>query len=152
MVTSIGVDVTHGKLYIRPSARLAFEEAVVFWPDGPATLTLERETATRSLEANAYYWAVVVKALADHTGYTADETHETLKIMFLPKDVALRTGNGEVIAEFVIGGSTRELSVGEFYDYVERIRQWAFVTLDVDIPPGDPAWRSSSSPRRDLLT
>jgi hypothetical protein len=139
--TTIGVDITHGKLYIRPSARAALEEAVLVWPDGPATLTVEREAATRSLEANAYYWGVVVKALADHTGYTADETHEVLKIKFLPKDVALRTGMGEVVAEFVIGGSTRTLTVGEFFDYVERIRQWAFEALDVDIPPADPTWR-----------
>ena len=114
---------------------------MLVWPDGPATLTVEREAATRSLEANAYYWGVVVKALADHTGYTADETHEVLKIKFLPKDVALRTGMGEVVAEFVIGGSTRTLTVGEFFDYVERIRQWAFEALDVDIPPADPTWR-----------
>jgi len=138
----VPVDIVHGKLHVSPSARTALQEAVLLWADGPATLTLERETVTRSAQANAYYWSVVVKALADHTGYTPNETHDTLKIMFLPKDVALRTGTGQVIAEFVIGGSTRELNVREFYDYTERIRQWAFDTLKVSIPPGDPAWRA----------
>jgi hypothetical protein len=152
---SIEVDIIHGKLHVTPSARVALQDAVLTWSDGPATLTIERETATRSQQANNYYWAVVVKALADHTGYTPDETHEVLKIMFLPKDVALATGTGQVIAEFVIGGSTRGLSVPAFFDYVERIRQWAFEALDVDMPPPDPAWRGKEDPRfadRELAT
>jgi len=148
MIATIPVDIVHGKLHISGSARSAIQEAVLVWSDGPATLTVERESATRSPQANAYYWGVVVKSLADHTGYTPDETHDVLKIKFLPKDVALRTGTGTVIAEFVIGGSTRALSVGEFYDYVERIRQWAFDALEVDIPPGDPAWRGKEPESR----
>jgi hypothetical protein len=141
MTIVIPVDIVHGKLHIGRSHRTALQEAVLVWPDGPATLTLEREAATRSRDANAYYWGVVVKGLADYTGSTPDDMHDVLKIMFLPKDVAIKTGVGEVVAEFVIGGSTRELTVTEFYDYVERIRQWAFEKLDVDLPPGDPAWR-----------
>jgi hypothetical protein len=138
----IPVEIVHGKLHVGASERSQLQEAVLLWPDGPAQLTLEREQATRSREANAYYWAVVVKALSNHTGSTPDEMHELLKVMFLPKDVAIKTGNGAVVAEFVIGGSTRELTIGEFYEYVEQIRQWAFEKLDVDMPPGDPGWRS----------
>ena len=141
MNIEVPVEIVHGKLHIGASQRSQLQEGVLLWPDGPATLTVEREQVTRSQQANAYYWAVVVKALAEHTGYTPNETHEQLKVMFLPKDVAIRKGNGEVVAEFVIGGSTRELTVSEFYDYVEHIRQWAFETLGVDMPPGDPAWR-----------
>jgi hypothetical protein len=142
MNAGIPVDIVHGKLQVSGSARSALQEALLTWPDGPATLTVEREAATRSREANAYYWSVVVKALAVYTGYTPDETHDVLKIKFLPKDVALRTGTGDVVDAFVIGGSTRELSISEFYEYVEQIRQWAFEAFNVDIPPGDPAWRS----------
>jgi len=138
---AVGVDVVRGKLRVGASARAALQEAILAWPDGPVTLAIEREEATRSTQANAYYWAVVVKALTDHTGYTPDEMHDILKVKFLPKAVALATGNGEVVAEFVLGGSTRELTIAEFYDYVEHIRQWAFELLDVSIPPGDPAWR-----------
>lgn len=141
MTAEIPVDVIHGKLHVSPSARTALQDAILTWPDGAATLTVAREQVTRSVQANNYYWAVLVKALATHTGYTPEETHEHLKIQFLPKDVALRTGTGEVIAAFVIGGSTRELSIAEFGDYVDRIRQWAFEWLNVDIPPGDPLWR-----------
>jgi hypothetical protein len=134
------VEVVAGKLHVNASALSLLQEGVLTWPDGPVTVTIEREQATRSPQANAYYWGVVVKILAEFTGHTPDETHDVLKLKFLPKDVALATGMGEVVAEFVIGGSTRELTVGAFYDYVERIRQWAFEALDVDIPPADPEW------------
>ena len=107
MRAEIPVEIVHGKLDIGPSWRMALQESLLVWPDGPATLVVEREQATRSVQANAYYWGVVVKALATHTGYTPDETHDALKIQFLPKDVALRTGTGQVVAEFVIGGSTK---------------------------------------------
>lgn len=141
MKTSAVVDIVHGKLHVTGSARFTLQEGVLTWPDGPAVLTIEREAATRSPQANAYYWGVVVRLLADHTGHTPDETHDVLKIMFLPKDVAIASQVGEVVAEFVIGGSTTGLTIGQFADYVDRIRQWAFEQLDVSIPPGDPEWR-----------
>ena len=142
MKTAVRVEIVHGKLDVSPSARSALTEALLTWSDGPAMLSVERESVTRSVQANAYYWGVVVKALVDHTGYTPDEMHDLLKIQFLPKDVALASGNGTVVAAFVIGGSTTGLSTGEFYDYVERIRMWAFEKLDVDMPPPDPEWRT----------
>lgn len=134
-------DVIHGTLHVAPAMRAALQEALLVWPDGPVTLTVEQATAARSPQANAYYWGVVVKALSSHTGYSPDEIHEILKVKFLPKDVALLRGNGHLIAEFVIGGSTTQLGVSEFFEYVEQIRQWAFEALDVDIPPPNPAWR-----------
>lgn len=148
MRAEVVVATKRGKLQVSASAGSALKEALLTWPDGPVTLSVEREMATRSTQANAYYWSAVIEPIADHTGYTPDETHEILKVMFLPKDVAIRTGNGTVVAEFVLGGSTTKLSIGEFFDYVERIRQWAFEKLDVDIPPGDPAWRSREPAKR----
>lgn len=138
----IPVDIAHGKLHVSTSARTAIQEALQSWPDCRATLTIERETRGRSAAQNAYYWGRVIKILSDYTGSTPDEMHHVLKMMFLPKDVVLKTRIGKVVAEFVVGGSTTELTSVQFSDYVERIRQWAFEALDVDIPPGDPAWRS----------
>lgn len=142
METEIPVDITHGKLHVSAAARTALQESLLTWPDCRATLTIEKETASRSAAQNAYYWRRVVKLIADHTGYSADDTHHVLKTMFLPKDVAIRTRTGKVVAEFVIGGSTTTLTSVQFSDYIERIRQWAFEELTVDIPPGDPEWRS----------
>ncbi len=74
-----------------------------------------------------------MQALSDHTGYTVDEMHDLCKAQFLPKRLAIADGNGEVVGEFVLGGSTRRLTTSEFHDYIEQVRQWA-AGLDCDIP------------------
>jgi hypothetical protein len=145
MEAVIAVDIVKGKLHVGASARSAIQEQLRTWPDCRATLTVARATSSRTAAQNAYYWGVVIKHLSDYSGHTPDETHDVLKIMFLPKDVALHTQTGEVVAEFVIGGSTTGLTSAQFSDYVERIRVWAFDTLDVSIPPGDPAWRGTDA-------
>lgn len=132
-------EIRDGKLKV--DARGQMLDALVDWHDGPVTITIEEQKATRSQQANAYYWAVVVKQLAAYSGTTPDETHEVLKLKFLSKEIAFANGNGEVVAEFVIGGSTRQLDSTAFYDYVERIRQWSLEALEVYIPPADPMWR-----------
>jgi hypothetical protein len=128
-----------GKL--RLDARELMLESLREWSDGPVRVTIEKVTATRSQQANAYYWGAVIKAIATHNGSTPDEIHDVLKMMFLSKEIAFAKGNGEVVAEFVIGGSTRELTSSEFYDYVERIRAWAMENLELTIAPPDPNWR-----------
>lgn len=101
--------------------------------DCELTVTIEKRHATRSVAANAYYWAGVVGTISEHTGYTPDEVHELLKAKFLPKKLALADGNGVVVDELVIGGTTTRLNKPEFGDYIERIRQWAAETLDLVI-------------------
>jgi len=133
--------IEQGKLQISPSSRHILQESLLVWTDGPVNITVERRHATRSVQANAYYWGVVIKALSEYTGSTPDEIHQVLKMMFLPKDLAIASPNGEVIGEFVIGGSTTRLNTVDFYEYVETIRVWAFEKLDVDIAPPDPEWR-----------
>jgi hypothetical protein len=109
-------------------------EAIHDFPDGPVLVSLKRVAATRSLQANAYYWSAVIGTLSEYTGYTPDETHEALKMLFLPKSLAYADGNGEVIRELVIGGSTTRLNNVEFSDYIARIKAWAATTLNVEIP------------------
>jgi hypothetical protein len=108
-------------------------------PDWDLEVSVERVRASRSQALNRYYWGVVVKLIADHTGYTIDETHDALKMLHLSKTLAMQNGNGEVINEIVIGGSTRKLVNREFQDYCGRIRQWASEKLDVYIPEPNEA-------------
>lgn len=129
-------EVKNGKLFIK--GRRAFDQQVAQFKDGiMLELTVSRRRATRSVQANRYYWGVVLHHLAELTGYTPDETHDCMKQMFLPKRLAITDGNGEVQGEFVIGGSSRTLNTNEFYEYIERIRQWAAETLDLNIPDPD---------------
>ena len=97
-------------------------------------VSVRRLYANRSIQQNRYYFGVVVELLAEHTGYTRDETHDILKMQFLPKQLAVCDGNGEVKGEFVVGGSTRKLTTTEFQQYIEAIQRWAAETLDVFIP------------------
>jgi hypothetical protein len=133
-------EVLDGKLRLDERERML--DALRQWSDGPVDVTIEKLLTTRSAQANRYYWGAVVKAIAEYTGYRPDEIHDTLKIKFLSKEVAFANGNGEVIGEFVIGGSTRELNSVQFYEYVEAILAWALETLELNILPPDPEWRA----------
>lgn len=97
-------------------------------------ITVRRLTATRSQQANKYWWGVCVALVSESTGYSPEEIHEIAKQMFLPKKLAFADGNGEVVGEFVMGGSTRSLNTKEFAEFVERFRRWAAEELEVYIP------------------
>jgi len=129
-------EIRDGKLFIK--GRRNFDEQIAQFKNGVMLeLTLQRRRATRSVQANRYYWGVVLHHIGEATGYTPEECHDCMKQMFLPKRLALTDGNGEVKGEFVVGGSSRNLNVTEFYEYIEQIRQWAAETLDVAIPDAD---------------
>lgn len=100
---------------------------------------IRRLRATRSQRQNAYWWGVCLALVSEHTGYSPEEMHEIAKQMFLPKTLALSNHNGEVVGEFVMGGSTRTLNTKEFGEFMDRFKQWAAQTLDVYIPdPNEP--------------
>jgi hypothetical protein len=100
---------------------------------GIYTVTIERQHSRRSPAQNALYWSVYIPALVERTGFDADEIHEILKAKFLPKSRAFTDGNGVIVEEFVLGGSTGLLYTDEFNEYLRRISEWAR-TLDVEIP------------------
>lgn len=122
-----------GKLFIRN--RRGFDQQIAQMKDGwEVELTIQRRRATRSLQQNAYYWGVVIEAIADHTGYPPDDVHELMKQMFIPKRLAVQDGNGEIVGDYVLGGSTRTMNKLAFGDFMESIRRWAATELDVVIP------------------
>ena len=120
--------------------RRQFDQQVGQFRDG-ATVQLEVtiKRASRSLQQNSWYWGVIVELIAEYTGYTPDEVHEFLKAKFIPKRLAIADANGEVVDEYVLGGSTRKMNTLQFGEYCEQIRIWAAETLDVNIP--DPEGR-----------
>jgi hypothetical protein len=60
--------VKDGKIAVRNRKR--FDEFVACQKDGEYVVSIERQRATRSPQANAYYHAIVVRAFHEHTGYT----------------------------------------------------------------------------------
>jgi hypothetical protein len=114
--------------------RVRLQKALRTKRDCELVLVLEKKHATRSLASNAYYWAGVIGAISEYTGYTSEEVHEFCKARFLPKKVTLANKDGEVVEEVTIGRTTTKLNKVEMWEYIEAIRQWASETLDLNIP------------------
>jgi hypothetical protein len=134
---STPAEIRKGKLCVKNAGE--FSAALGRFRDGPVMVTVERKYATRSSLQNRWYWGQVVGLVAEHTGFTPDEMHEIYKAKFIPKDVAIADGNGEVVMELVIGGSTTRMDTVQFSEFCERIREWA-ATIGVVIPdPGTEA-------------
>lgn len=132
LVTATGC-IRRGKLHLHNRAQ--FDNAVSGLTDGwEVELEITRLRATRSGQANRFYWGVVIQALHELTGYTPEELHDLMKAKFLPKHLAFTGQNGDIIEQFVLGGSTRHLDTQEFYQYVERVREWAGDALGLYIP------------------
>lgn len=132
----VPIRVEGGKVKLRDVR--TFNGALAQLPDGEYLLTIDKAHATRSLQANAFYWGVVIESIARHTEQPAGDIHEYCKQHFLPKRLALADKNGEIHDDgTVIGGSTTKLNKIEFYEYCEQIRQWALDFLGLDIPTPD---------------
>ena len=118
--------IKNGKLFIRN--RRNFDEQIRQMRETwQLEVTVRRLRATRSQQSNRYYWASVIDTLVRHFEfqYTPEEVHELMKAKFIPKKYALADGNGEVVFEYVIGGSTRTMNNTQFSEYIRDIRQWA---------------------------
>ena len=87
---------------------------------GAVELIVRKPFRKRSDQENRYYWGVIVKMIADHTGHTRDEVHDALRHMFLKDGLVAR--------------STTSLSTAEAEEYYANIRMWAAATLSLIIP------------------
>jgi hypothetical protein len=78
----------------------------------------------RSNNQNAYMWGVVYQLISETTGFTPDETHDAMRLMFLldrSKDIPTLK-------------STTQLTTTDMELYLENIRQWAAEHLNCVIP------------------
>src|ERR1039457_5947417 len=63
-----------------------FKQYLHTFPTGKwVEVTVENLKHPRTNSQNRYYWGVVVKEIAQHTGHDPEQIHEALKIMFSPK-------------------------------------------------------------------
>ena len=83
------------------------------------------------MQANRYYWGVVVETVAAYIWETREDAHALLKAHHLPQR-SIETLEGKVIDG--VPPTTRNLSVEEFSAYVERIKVWAATFLGLHIP------------------
>jgi hypothetical protein len=106
---------------------------------GFVEVTVEKARSRRSLNQNAYYWAVVIPMVTDALRELGNEcehmdVHELLKDRFNTKNFVI-PNNGETVLEVItVGASTASLSTIDFMAYIERIQRWASEFLHLNIP------------------
>ena len=94
-------------------------------------VTVVRQQHARTMQANRYYWGVVVETIAAYIGETREDTHALLKAKFLPQR-SIETLEGKILDG--VPATTRNLSVEGFSEYVERVKVWAAQFLGLAIP------------------
>lgn len=111
-------------------------------------LSFEIKRGHRSLSQNALYWVWIPTIrdylnktkpqMTDENGntyypddYTEDETHVIVKKLFLGVEPAIMKGDEVFVSEQV--RSTKKLSKGEMFDFMQKIHHW-MVSRDVYLP------------------
>lgn len=124
--------IEHGKLSL--DKREEFQSYLHALNGKRVELTVEKLKHPRSNGQNRYYFGVVCKLIAEHTGHDVEQVHELLKAMFSPKwHFILGDMNRAAIPT-----STTKLDTIEFEAYLDQCRHWAEGFLGVVIPlPGE---------------
>lgn len=93
-------------------------------------VTVVRQQHLRTMPQNRYYHGVVVDTIAGYIGESREETHELLKERFLPRR-RVELLNGQFLE---MPPTTRNLTVEQMTEYIERVRVWAAQWLGLSIP------------------
>ena len=97
--------------------------------EGEYVITVKKKKHIRSLDANAYYWAILTLIASESGEYDRDRLHSICakkfngELVHLPKSPAER-----------IGKSTSNLDSAEFSAYVSRVKMWARDEFNIIIP------------------
>ena len=85
-------------------------------------ITIEEISASRTTDQNRFYWAIL-NEIADQTGNSSDDLHETFRAMFL-------TDRGAVPPRI---RSTTELDVREFITYLDQILAYIGTEMGITV-------------------
>lgn len=92
--------------------------------DGRYIMTIEKDHPTRSGQENKFYWGVILKIIGDELGYTPEECHAIFGERFLSYEK-----NGRQFVK-----TTTKLKTVEFEEYLEKIRRFAAMDLNIYLP------------------
>lgn len=134
-----------------PDTRLEIAAAVAerFDVNDRVEVVVKPYKATRSQKANRYLWGVVYDLMAKDQEMTAEEIHDAMCERFLPnehKRVAFfNRMTGDCLEVETDGRRSSKLEGEPFFDFVERVREFARDFLNVHTPDPDPDyWRKRS--------
>jgi hypothetical protein len=122
-----------GRLVI--ADREAFNGQVQAMRRGPVSVDISIARPRHSQKARGYYRGVVLRLICDHTGDDPSDLHDFFKRRFT--EPVVHTVLGEPFEVY----TTAENDSQEFFDFVERIRNFALVELGVETPDPDPRWK-----------
>lgn len=105
----------------------AFKKAFYPYEGRSVKIDVKELRDTRSNQANRYYWGVVIAAIADYMGERdAEAVHDLMKVECNPRFVT----QGKKTFRF---GMSTKLDSKEFWDYVERVRQFGAIECGIYI-------------------
>lgn len=117
-------------------------------PDGPVAVEFRRGRKGVSALQRGYWFAVVVKRIAEHTGDDTDSTHEDVKRelfqkLGLPFSITKRwrskkTGRRRQRTKQL---SITDLNTKQMTDLIDLARKWAAEFHRLEIEPPDPKWK-----------
>ena len=118
--------------------RMAAAMEIMASKEGVYAFEWSRCREQRTTRQNAYWWGVVVPAIAAGISeawgerWSAERTHEFLKRKFLTEPVVNRT-TGEVVGETT--GSSAALDTKQFGELIDKVSVFASEFLNVEVPP-----------------
>lgn len=119
-------------------------------PEGVYSIELTRVRRGRTLNQNAYYWAVVLPCVArgfaaayGEADVSVDRAHRRLKDEFLRRPDR-RADTGEVVGWFT--PSSADLDVEEFCTFLDNVIAFARDQMMIQIPPPD-VYRMQGQPK-----
>jgi len=141
MNPKIPVLLNKGKLKFQPEG----QSYISAQSDGWYLFTISKPKSSRTNQMNRYYWGVMIKMIAEETGYDDDQVHQLMKYKFgvvgeEPPSHRIRINPMEYKDDPVFDGntnipkSTAKYTVEEMQDYWQRITQWAAEFLGLQIP------------------
>lgn len=130
MLPKFKAKIINGKMEIHDKTRL--QEYYRKFEGQDVSIVIDKWSSIRSLQQNKYLHGVVFKMIADETGYTLSEAKEQTKISVgFYKEIDFNDEKLLILKE------TSKLSKNEFMEFVEACRDWALITLNLNIPSPD---------------
>ena len=128
-------EIVEGRLKLKNPIKFKLDVSNI---KGEVDITVGKRERTRSTgrkdqtgNQNGYYWSVVIKMICDYTGETEPmRIHDALKMKFLAEPV----GDGKVGRTLMSPGSTAGLNTWDFEQYLEKVRYFAAMELNIAIP------------------
>lgn len=106
-----------------------FTAAVSRFRGRDVVVRVERKKHKRSLDQNAYWWAVPVETLAEELGYTRPQMHYAL----LGECFGYRPGPAGTAVP--IKPASSDLSIEEFSHLIDWVLTWAPAELGITLEP-----------------